>query len=567
MRRVYVPTLTPGLQFGLGSSSSGPYLVGSMSVMPGAPGTLAVVRVLSGSSGTYGVAIYDEGIVRPTATTEMYGAENVAFGTDPARLYGIGIGITTLTVLPSGVTLDGWGIDTSCSGRLRYQAGVLQCGGNLFDPATLAQLGSLSGGYIRDASIDISSRTSIAVGDPEFGSGTWIAAYDLDTYRALWWLEVPAAGNAYYTPRVAAFPGGAALRSDSGTFVFIDTRDAARLVLSRAGSGFGQVSASPGSMTCGDDCARLLAAGTAVTLTATADAGSRFVGWEGDPDCADGGIVMDGPRVCVARFERMTSGLGLFVPVRSNDVVYSPVTGKLYASVPGFDPLRGNTITEIDPDSGEFGPSIWVGSEPGPLAVSDDGATMYVGLTGSSSVRRVDLLTGTPLGQFQVGLRQGSVRDRVYAEDLAVLPGDPDSVAIVRREVDSSGDDGVGIYTNGVMRPVKTNSLYGPRSLAFSGSPSRLYGYNNYTSGFEFSRLDIGPEGVTVVDSTRGLLTGFYTNIHFDVGRIYSDSGQVIDPERLELLGTFPLSDLVWSRAVVPDLASNVRVRGRESFL
>ena len=45
----------------------------------------------------------------------------------------------------------------------------------------------------------------------------------------------------------------------------------------------------------------------------------------------------------------MTSGLGLFVPVRSNDVVYSPVTGKLYASVPGSDPVRGNTITEVDP--------------------------------------------------------------------------------------------------------------------------------------------------------------------------------------------------------------------------
>jgi PKD repeat protein len=254
----------------------------------------------------------------------------------------------------------------------------------------------------------------------------------------------------------------------------------------------------------------------------------------------------------------MTSGLGLVVPLPSNDIAYSPLTGKLYASVPGYDALRGNTITEIDPASGELGRSIWVGSDPGPLAVSDDGATMYVGLTGASSVRRVDLITGTPLGQYQVGLTQYTMRDRVYAEDLAVLPGDPDSVAIVRREVDSSGDDGVGIYTHGVMRPGKTNSVYGPRSLAFSDSPSRLYGYDNYTSAFEFSRLDIGPDGVTVVDSTERLLSGFYANIHFDGGRIYSDSGQVIDPERLELLGTFPISDLIWSRAVVPDLRSGV---------
>ena len=46
----------------------------------------------------------------------------------------------------------------------------------------------------------------------EFGSGTWMAAYDLDTYRPLWWLPVPTVGNVYITTRVAAFPAGAAIR-------------------------------------------------------------------------------------------------------------------------------------------------------------------------------------------------------------------------------------------------------------------------------------------------------------------------------------------------------------------
>ena len=558
VRRVYLPTLTPGLQFGLGSDASfGPYLAGSVSVMPGASSTIAVVRIRQGISGTGGVAIYDDGIVRPVATTSTYGAERITFGTDPARLYGIGSGITTLTVSPSGVTLDDeWGIETSCFGRLRFQSGVLQCGARLFDPATLTEPGSLPGNWIRDASIDTASRTSVGVVDrTDLGSRTWLAAFDLDTYRAVWWLPVPEAGSVYYAARVAAFPGGAAVRGDSGALVIVDIRESARLVLSRAGSGFGRVSASPGSMACGEDCARLFSAGTAVTLTATADAGSRFAGWEGDADCADGTVVMDGPRVCVARFERLTKGLGLHVPVPSNDIAYSPLTGKLYASVPGSDPVRGNTITEIDPATGEPGRSVWVGSEPGPLALSDDGATMYVGLTGASSVRRVDLLTGTPLQPFQVGLTDYVIRDRVYAEDLAVPPGDPDSVAIVRRVVGSSGDDGVGIYTNGVMRPLKVDTVYGPRSLAFGDSSARLYGSDIYTSGETFFRMDVGADGVSLAGETRGL-TG--DPIHYAGGRVFADGGRVVDAETATLVGTLPLSDLIWSRAVAPDLSADV---------
>ena len=461
VRRVYLPTLTPGLQFGLGSDLRyGPYMAGSIAVMPAASSTVAVVRLRKNISGTGGVAIYDDGVIRPVATAANYDVSQVAFGTDPARLYGIGERITTLTVSPSGVTLDDASACTcrssaACATRRESCSAAPRCSILRRSPAS----GTCLAGNIRDASIDAASRTSIAVGEPESGSGAWIAAYDFESYRPLWWLPIPTVGNVYYTPRVAAFPGGAAVKGDSGIFVLVDTRDSASLVLSRVGSGFGRLSASAGSMSCGEDCSRLFAAGPAVTLTATANTGSRFAGWEGDPDCADGSVVMDRAHVCVGRFERLTSGLGWAVQVPSNDVVFSPLTGMLYASVPGYDALRGNTITEIDPASGELRRSIWVGSEPGPLAVSDDGGTMYVGLTGAASVRRVDLLTGTPLAQFQVGRGGYNKRDRLYAADLAVLPGDPDSVAVVRHGGNSSIDNGVGIYTNGVMRPLTVDAM------------------------------------------------------------------------------------------------------------
>ncbi|UCE31223.1 MAG: hypothetical protein JSW68_14535, partial [Burkholderiales bacterium] len=70
----------------------------------------------------------------------------------------------------------------------------------------------------------------------------------------------------------------------------------------RAGTGSGTVSSSPAGISCGSDCGQSYAAGTVVSLTATADAGSTFSGWSGDPDCEDGQVTMNAARSCTATF-------------------------------------------------------------------------------------------------------------------------------------------------------------------------------------------------------------------------------------------------------------------------
>jgi hypothetical protein len=74
------------------------------------------------------------------------------------------------------------------------------------------------------------------------------------------------------------------------------------LTVTLAGSGQGTVRSDPAGIDCETDCSGTFDYGTVVTLTATAAAGSRFAGWTGDADCADGMVTITGDVSCTATF-------------------------------------------------------------------------------------------------------------------------------------------------------------------------------------------------------------------------------------------------------------------------
>ncbi|MHB8534898.1 MAG: Ig-like domain-containing protein [Sulfuricaulis sp.] len=245
----------------------------------------------------------------------------------------------------------------------------------------------------------------------------------------------------------------------------------------------------------------------------------------------------------------------------AKDLIYDPLRKQIYASVPGSAGTLGNTITVIDPETGTIGPSVFVGSEPGKLAISDDDQYLYVALDGAAAVRRVVLPTMTPDIQFTLG--SDAFFGPRYAEDIEVLPGIPESVAVSRKYLGvSPRHAGVAIYDNGVARPTVTPDFAGSGDninvIEFSASAARLYGYNNETTGFEFRRLNVDSSGVTILDSTANLISGFNVDIKFDNGLIYATTGTIIDPEARTIVGTCTLSSLYGSAAVRPDSGNNL---------
>ncbi len=79
------------------------------------------------------------------------------------------------------------------------------------------------------------------------------------------------------------------------------------LTVDKTGQGSGRVETATRDIDCGPDCSSHYGSGTEVTLTATAESGSRFAGWSGDcsgtaPTCR---ITLDRAAAVTAQFDRM----------------------------------------------------------------------------------------------------------------------------------------------------------------------------------------------------------------------------------------------------------------------
>jgi len=215
------------------------------------------------------------------------------------------------------------------------------------------------------------------------------------------------------------------------------------------------------------------------------------------------------------------------IPLTANDVVYSPTTKMLYASVPSSVGAGGNSIKTIDPTTGTITSSVFMGSEPNKLAIAGDGTTVYAGLDGAYSVRKFDASTQTAGTQFSLGSDPSS-SGLLRVADFAITPGNPNAVAIGRRNTNFSGMS-VAVFDSGVQRPTVTSSFSGPGEfLAFSASATKLYGTSSNGISTGMATMKIDANGVSIT-STSSLAQG--SRIKFDNGVVYAGNGQVIDPD------------------------------------
>jgi trimeric autotransporter adhesin len=230
-----------------------------------------------------------------------------------------------------------------------------------------------------------------------------------------------------------------------------------------------------------------------------------------------------------------------YIPLVSNSMIYNPADGMIYASIPGsVGPPMGNSVVSVNPATGAIGMPIFVGSEPDKLALTADGSYLWVGLDGSSSVRKVDLTAKTAGLQFSLPAVNGGIYDSpAKPQALAALPGATDSVVVALSNSNLISNVGLAIFDSGVMRPnAAQNTIYDNEinAIQIDQSKSEIYAggsgaYDTYTyasSGLtqKVALTNISPASVS--QDEMQLLSG----------KIYTDFGQVYDAEAGALLGT-----------------------------
>jgi hypothetical protein len=478
IRRFDTATRTPGLQFSLGQDSfHGSYSTNDLAVAPGNPNAVAVARYYPAvSPSTAGVAIFDNGVQRPkTGPGHIEGADYLAFSATESKLYGTGThyGLRTMTIDASGVTAQGK-TSFDVRGTIKFANGlVYSSGGQVINPDTGTLLGTFSGAAAQAFAIDVAAGRAYFLSPEGFGGDTLVLkAFDLTTFVPVGSASISGITGAP-TAMVRWGANGLAFSTPGGVYLL-------------------QTSLIPSS-------APIPTPTPSVSPTVT-------------PTPASIPTVVN------------------TVNLPARDLVINAVTQTLYASVPSTaGGTTGNSITSIDAKTGAIGASTFIGSEPGKLAISDDGQVLYVNLEGAKAIRRFDTATRTPGVQFPAEV------DRVA--DMQVVPGSQQSLA-VSRGIFFSGS--VAVYDNGVKRPnASTGNAYAVGPIAFGATPSTLYGYDTYSSGFELVRFELDASGVKATGITRNIISGFNNRIKFAGGRLYSTSGLVVDPEADARVGRF----------------------------
>jgi Ca2+-binding RTX toxin-like protein len=164
--------------------------------------------------------------------------------------------------------------------------------------------------------------------------------------------------------------------------------------------------------------------------------------------------------------------------------------------------------------------------------LSDDGSTLYVAMqqatlseTTNNEIVRIDVATFSEVTRFSTGTMDNYI---VYADDIAVQPGHPDTIAVTLTKGGSPRFAGVVIYDNDQRRPNTVTGFQGANSVKFAGA-NKLYGQATESGGFITYTFAVDANGVSQV-SMQG---AGWAGADFDIanGLLWSGDGVVFDPE------------------------------------
>ena len=212
------------------------------------------------------------------------------------------------------------------------------------------------------------------------------------------------------------------------------------------------------------------------------------------------------------------------IGLQTGGLAYDATRNHLLASVAGVSGgSLGNTIAQIDPASGAIVGSIFAGSEPGPIFITDDGTRVFAGLSSVPIVVPVNLQSNAAEQPFSV-LDTPSSSNYWFAEDLVTLANTSNSVAVVR-VTNQEGPRSIVVYDNGVPRPGILTGAYLADRIYRGDTPQALFSLDLQDTSFAFNRLLVSSTGVAMDRPLAPIVSTFNGTIAYASGNFYSSDG------------------------------------------
>ncbi|MGO9930695.1 MAG: YncE family protein [Steroidobacteraceae bacterium] len=474
--RLNAPNLTLDIQIPVGDAAT---QFVQIAAAPNAAQTLAVASFET-QLDTPAVAIYDDAVERPNPMTFTENFSGFTWDPSGSLIYAQGSsGLDEVAVAATGLSIAATLLQGDGDAPVYNDGRIYTMDGFVFDLASNLVVGRF-GDYAGDA-----PRTQLLANKKTFGLH--------EHYKA-----------GSQPPTV---DGILAASFDTDTFTLIDTTvllgTSASRMISWGGDGFAFV---------GD---------TAVI------AWGSFAGTESVPTPAVPTSVSSGT---------LSSTLGQITyavyDLGANNVVASPCTNQFFVATTGVaaegvTPYAPNSVVAISP-TGTVQTSVFAGSEPNVLALSNDCSLLYAGLLYSNSIQRINATTLT--ADILIPLQSSGAA--IVAGALDVAPGMPRTMVVSPQlmgpyecdapgpgYVDSIFDDatarpnvlsGVTDVSNDLVWGDTAATIYGEDLVDFVNGAVPLSAWAIDGNGFEASNPLLVPSPVG-------------TDLHYDrvIGRLY----------------------------------------------
>ncbi len=567
-----VGSFSPGLtQHGV------PLRANDIATVAGQPDTIVVERKEVTSAYSSGVAVYDNGVMRPNIS----GTDGIEASADPQIFFShsSSYGFRKYRLDPNGLTLVATAALIGGSATMQADGNFVLSGSSLIDGANLRRLGNftLTGqNGLATFRPDIAANRAYLI--EHFSSGTapsanTISAYDATTFALLRRATMPAASSVASLIRWGS--DGLAFRSSNSIHVV----RASQLVPADAATDLRvEIEPAPAAAAAnttetytvrvtnsGPEIARNAAVNVTLSdgqLLQQVDAGARTPLVAGSlvtlqiGDLAPGasatmnistllqnvGSVSCTAQVTMSSRDVATANDFAFklVPIGfnsgtdatnqlrlpANNLLFDSARNLVWATIPKtVPPPLGGSLIAIDPTTGLISDPIPLQGAPTAscIALSGNGRYLHVGLSDLPAVARIDL-SATTYSSTRIWL--GSISSAGYAnypQDIEVLDGDGTSFI-------TAGNDGAAVYDGEVRRP-QTTSLYTANRIERGASPGSFVAIATGISSTPANVLSVTANGVTITRTVNNAISG--NEIRADGNVLFSGAGQLADATTL----------------------------------